>query len=229
VAVNFQSNNNSAIVAWQSAFFSANRGYTTVTIDKSWLDSGYATNFTLVWTYYSTDISAQKHSAYNITLAPQPVTHYPAPAPTKLPNKESLIIALPIVFGFLLLMTIGLCISMKAHRKIGLSSIMGRKKGYGSGKSRRQRLGIKKGAIRLEEREVLQTRDEAAPRLERTEYRDDHDAITPSAHPWESQRPQQQFLGHNYRASDFSLGSLADEEEPNAFRKEIEQQKTGRF
>src|ERR1700760_413842 len=141
---------------------SANRGFTTVTIDKSWLDNGNIVNYTLVWDYFSSDINGQKHSAYNVTLAPQPVTHLPAPPPTKLPNKESLIIALPIVLGFFFFVAIGLCIGMRGTRRIGLGNIMGRKKGYGTGKSRSQRMGIKKGAIRLEEREVLQSR--AAPR-----------------------------------------------------------------
>jgi hypothetical protein len=65
----------------------------------------------------------------------------------------------------------GLCLGMRSHRKIGLKSIMGRGRGgYGNGKSRRERLGIKKGAIRLEDREIIP---------ESEVYRDD-DEIRPA-------------------------------------------------
>ena len=44
---------------------------------------------------------------------------------------------------------------MRKHRQIGLGNIMGRRKGYGVGKSRRQRVG-KRGAIGLAEQDFDQ-------------------------------------------------------------------------
>jgi hypothetical protein len=230
-------NSSQPTVAWMSALMPAYKGFTTVTIDKSWLGDYTAVNLTMVWDFFSADIAGQTHSAFNIGVMNAPVVHYPAPPHTKLPNKESLIIALPIVFGFLALVIVGLCIGMKKHRSIDLKSLMRRRKGYGAGKSRAQRMGIKKGVIRLEDREVLQSR---GPRHseERIEYQDDTDAITP-AHGqggYLGNTPQYQQHTYNKEAvashaphlSDFSLGSMEDDEdEPNAFRREIHQQRTG--
>jgi hypothetical protein len=85
----------------------------------------------------------------------EPLQHYEPPEPTKAPNKGGLYIGLPVALGFVVFILVGLFFGMKKHRTIGLGNIMGRRnKGYGVGKSRRQRMGLgKKGAIRLEDRE----------------------------------------------------------------------------
>lgn len=103
------------------------------------------------------DDPKQNSKAYDgpmITLTNEPPRHY-APPPVNSINKEGLIIGLPIGLGFVVLVAVGLFFGMRKHRTIGLGNIMGRRnRGYGVGKSRRQRLGLgKKGAIRLEERE----------------------------------------------------------------------------
>jgi len=59
----------------------------------------------------------------------------------KLPEGESLYIALPIVLLFILICVCGGCIINRKRRQISLGNVMGRKKGYGIGKSRSQRLG----------------------------------------------------------------------------------------
>jgi hypothetical protein len=202
-------------VAWLSNQYVTQRGYTTVTIDKQWLEDWPAKNFSLVWNTFSADSSARK-IAFNIELQQKPVEHLPAPPKSKMPDKQSLLIALPVTLGVLLLVLFGLCFGMRSHRKIGVGSVMGRgRHGYGAGKSRRQRMGIKKGAIHLEDREILPAADE---------YRDD-DYIRPAAPPklsgWPT--PPQSRQGHD---RDLSLGSLVtdDESNSNTFRQEVKNQ-----
>jgi Ykl077w/Psg1 (Pma1 Stabilization in Golgi) len=76
--------------------------------------------------------------------------------PTPVPKGRDLYIALPAVFGFIILCVCGGFIFNRKRRQIGLGNIMGRRKGYGVGKSRRQRLGLgrKSGAIQLREQEL---------------------------------------------------------------------------
>ncbi len=104
---------------------------------------------------------------------------------------------------------------MRRHRRINLGSVMGRKKGYGIGKSRRQRVG-KKGAIRLGEREVN------APD---TGFKDEP---TRGVELQERRHVREENLD--------DLVSSETEQDPgtdskthgNAFRDEISRQKTGR-
>lgn len=142
----------------------------------------------------------------------------PEPPRTKLPSKESLIIALPIALGFCAIVVFGLCLGMRSHRKLAVGSAMGRRgRGYGERKSRRQRLGQEKGAIRLEDREV-------APSQPR--YRDGNEisaAPRTNEQRWASPAPR----GPTHRRDD-SLGSLVDDDEPNAFRRELATQRAGR-
>lgn len=90
-------------------------------------------------------------------LSHAPPNHYPPPPPNKL-DKTGLFIGLPLGLAFVAFVVIGLFVGMRKSRTIGIGNIMGRhNRGYGMGKSRRQRLGLgKKGAIRLEERNVPQ-------------------------------------------------------------------------
>ncbi|KAF2668348.1 hypothetical protein BT63DRAFT_455987 [Microthyrium microscopicum] len=215
-----QSTNNTSVVVWKSDTEKSQAGYTFVTIDKAWLNGYSSDNFTLIWSAYgSQQPSTSRQTAFNVTLTTKLPEHYPAPPPTKMPSKESLLIGLPAALGSLLIVALGLFCGMRHHRRIGLGSVMGRKKGYVSGKSRRQRLGQKKGAIRLEDREVAPTTAPAG-----VGYHDD-DAINaaPRQTGWVT-APRMETYD---RDRNLSLGSLVADEEPNAFRKEIHQQRTG--
>ncbi len=70
----------------------------------------------------------------------------------------------------------------RKHRRIGLGNVMGRRNGYGTGKSRSQRLGLSKkkaGAIQLRDQELTAEgvyRDAPASGGNRHE-RDDSDAL----------------------------------------------------
>jgi Ykl077w/Psg1 (Pma1 Stabilization in Golgi) len=213
--VGLQYNNGSSKAPYMSDPMPKERGVTLVTIDQSWLDGWNELNLTLVWVAYSAGSSSSStplHLAYNITLVPKPVQHLPASIHNGKPSKESLMIALPIVLGFVILLVLGLLFGMRSHRRIAIGSIMGRgRHGYGTNKSRRQRLGIKKGAIRLEDRDIT------GP-----DFRDHQsEEITPAPRqPWETQGAQIGIQpGQPHHQRDLSLGSLlTDESGGNSFR-----------
>jgi hypothetical protein len=226
VMVALQYPNDTSRVAWTSTALPKEHGLTTVTIDSAWLEGWDARNFTLVWVSYAPGASTNdpKHTSYNVTVAVKPAEHLPAGPPTKAPDKQSLLIALPVALGAVLLIVLGLFCGMSSHRKIGLGSIMGRgRRGYGTNKSRRERTaaaaaGGKGGAIRLEDREKATTA--AAGQLAMPYH--DEDEIAPAPDSWDLGPASR---GHVREAS---LGSLVDEDEPNAFRREIQNQKKGR-
>jgi hypothetical protein len=149
-------------------------------------------------------------------------SHYPPPPQNKLPDKVSLMIGLPIGLGALLFVLVGLYFGMRKTRKIDTSAIMermGRNRGYAGRKSKRQRMGLKKGAIRLEERELS---DPAR------DYRDADD-IRPAPARDDFSRPP--VIPR--RGTDESLGSLVSDRGHrgnggNAFRNEMDKQRTGR-
>lgn len=109
--------------------------------------------------------------------------------PTQVPKGPALYIALPAVFGFIILCVCGGFWWNRHARVIGLGNVMGRRKGYGIGKSRGERLGMgRKGAIKLQEREA----EAGAPLDAQTSFRDD-------TFDFEQERP---------RRRDSDLGSL---------------------
>ena len=142
----------------------------------------------------------------------KPAEYYRQPK-TPVPKGQSLYIALPTVFGFVLLCVCGGYIINRKHRKIGLGNVMGRRNGYGVGKSRSQRLGLgkkKAGAIRLREQELTAG----------GQYRD-----APV------QREDSGRAASHARADSDALGSLAGtptEERTNYFRDEMRRQEQSR-
>jgi hypothetical protein len=188
--------------------------FVTIKMEKDWLQdfSNNTLEFALVSYVTASDHTRPAFEGPTIYLSEKAATHFKPPPHTKLPDKLSLLIGLPVGLGALLIVLFGLYCGMKKHRHIDVAAIMGKRKGYGTGKSRRQRLG-KKGAIRLEEREVLQTRAPGA----RTAGEDDEIRGVP------------RVRGH---AREESLGSLVSDgghgRQGNAFREEIEKQRTGR-
>jgi hypothetical protein len=163
-----------------------------------------------------------------VFLSKAPATHYAPPPHTKLPSNLSLLIGLPLGLGALVFVSLGLFFGMRKHRHISVGSVMGKRAGYGVGKSRRQRLG-KKGAIRLEEREVLQSRSQGVRTGGTTRTRDDDEIGHAGAQDATTQMwPLPSTHGGHQR--DESLGSLVSESEGgnNAFRREVERQRTGR-
>lgn len=187
-------------------------------MDKAWLQGTGRNNLTLT-------ILSVENAELDVTAGPiisltnRPATHYPAPPTTKAPNGLGLLVGIPVALSFFVFVLRGLFFGMRKHRKIGLGNVMGRRRGYGAGKSRRQRLG-KNGAIRLGEDEI------AAGLREDAHFKDE---------PTEGVELQQRSPNHEREAG---LGSLADissregfgqvDTHGNAFRDEISRQRAGR-
>lgn len=206
------------MTAWTSGQLPVQQSFVTVQMQSAWLQTYASYNLTFEAISYVSKSS--KGAATPLTGPSIILTTYQLPAPpkTQLPDKQSLIIALPIALGCCALIVFGLFFGMRKHRKLNVGSVMGRhRKGYGERKSKRQRLGVKKGAIRLEEREV------APPQ---SQYRD-ADEITPAPRTTEQRWPLPSSRGAEHMREE-SLGSLVDDEEPNAFRRELTAQRTGR-
>ncbi|RDI82028.1 hypothetical protein Vi05172_g7940 [Venturia inaequalis] len=208
--------NDTARVAYTSEGVPKQRGFLTVTMQESWMES--KTNSTLIFGLVSytpiSDHTARPFVGPTVYLSKKPATHYSPPPVNTLPDNTSLLIGLPLGLGALFFVMLGLFFGMRQHRKISITEIkaaLTKKKGYGASKSKRQRLGLKKGAIRLEEREIM------VPN--RREYTDDEVRSMP---------PRFQGGGHEREES---LGSLVSESEGlqgnNTFREEIEKQKRG--
>jgi hypothetical protein len=210
-------------VAWTSPGTAREKGFVTVKMEDSWRKDTKNATLEFILTSYAPDSqkTAQSIDGPTIFLAKES-SHYPPPPANKLPDKLSLMIALPLGLGALLFVMVGLYFGMRNQRTIDVGGIVGkmsRKKGYAGRKSKRQRLGLKKGAIRLEERELA----DAAK-----DYRD-ADKIHEASHKDESSRPPHVLRRDN---TDESLGSLVSDgghgPRGNAFRNEIEKQQTGR-
>jgi hypothetical protein len=200
--------------AYQSAMISNSWGITSWTISSDWLKGLSYNNITL----FIAATGGRRIQGPTIEIGP---TRPPPFVPNEAPKGKDLYIALPAVAGFIILCVCGGFIFNRKNRKIGLGNVMGRRKGYGVGKSRRQRMGGKKGGdIMLREQELVAD----------GQYRDS---------PAQQDMPVRQearipgrVIGHRREESD--LGSLVGtptEERPrggNAFRDEMRRQELER-
>ncbi|KAF4636852.1 hypothetical protein G7Y89_g1226 [Cudoniella acicularis] len=188
-------------------------GFISWTIDSAWLQGLSSNNLTLFINPLN-PIANEPTSFTGPTLqvTNRPAEYYRQPQ-TQAPKGQSLYIALPTVFGFIILCVCGGYIINRKHRKIGLGNVMGRRKGYGVGKSRTQRLGLgkkKSGAIRLQDQDLA-----AGP-----QYRDG-----PAVH-------DDGYGAGRARADSDALGSLAStptEERTNYFRDELHRQEQAKY
>lgn len=156
-------------VAFSSAITGATAGFYVWTVEKAWLQ-GLPTNNVTLWLNPLDPINGEAHSlgGLNLGITNKPPEYYRQP-PTPVPTGQSLYIVLPSVAAFVILCVCGGAIINRKQRKIGLGNVMGRRNGYGVGKSRRQRMGLRKkkdGAIQLRDQELTtgrQYRDEPPP------------------------------------------------------------------
>ncbi|KAH8679845.1 hypothetical protein BGZ60DRAFT_467851 [Tricladium varicosporioides] len=208
--VNFV-NQTGGIQAFQSPSTPNAYGFFSWTINKDWLKGLSSNNVTLIFAPLNPLANEPKtYTGPTLRVTNKPSEYY-RQEPTKAPKGQDLYIALPTVFGFILLCIVGGFFLNRKHRKIGLGNVMGRRKGYGVGKSRTQRLGLGKkkgGAIRLQE--------QALPHPD--QYRD---------------APMENGDRHKFhaRADSDDLGSLAGtprEERTNYFRDELNRQDQAR-
>ncbi|KAF2866070.1 hypothetical protein BDV95DRAFT_611947 [Massariosphaeria phaeospora] len=156
--------NDSLQETWSSDKLDSTEGYIAVQMQKDWMQTFDMYNLTfaaVVSEPNNPSAAAKAIDGPSFTLQNEPPHHYEPPKRVG-PNKSGLMIGLPVSLGFLLFVIVGLWFGMRKHRTIGLGNVMGRRnRGYGTRKSKRERLGLsKEGAIRLEDREAR----EGAPR-----------------------------------------------------------------
>ncbi|KAI5859561.1 hypothetical protein GGS23DRAFT_313162 [Durotheca rogersii] len=144
--------------AFESPKTAASWGFWSYRIEESLMKFQSSKNITLQLATLTLDGTQSE-------IIPGPrvlVTHYPGPKPDlgKPADQLALMIALPTVFGFILLCVVGTCIWNKKTRRIDIGNIMSRNRnGYGVGKSAGTRMGLGKKQkaherIQLMEREV---------------------------------------------------------------------------
>jgi hypothetical protein len=216
--------NDSQTQAWNSGPVAVEMGVAMIPMEEAWLQGFSQYNLTFYGLLQENGKAAVPYDGPQVLLMHKPADHYQPPPHTKLPDKFSLMLGLPLGLGIPALIILGLYLGMRKHRTIGLGNIMSRARhpwnknggGYGARKSRRQRLGLgKKGAIRLQDRDLGNLPPEE-------QYRDEvGGALPPPGRPGAHQR-------------DLSLGSLVSDDDirpaprGNAFRDEVERQRTGR-
>jgi hypothetical protein len=209
VTIKLQYMNDTLQEAWSSKETENRWGMTTIKMDKDWLQGYTLYNLTFFAVNFEPNKVAEQAKPYKgptVTLRQKPVVHLKSQKSSKV-DKMGLMIGLPVSLGFVVIVVFGLWFGMRKRRNIGIGNIMGRSRGYGDGKSRRQRMGMsKKGAIRLE------TQPSAS---ERAGYRDESDV-------------------HHGHARGDSLGSLVSDDgirpapRDNQFGDEMQRQRTGR-
>ena len=175
----------------------ATLGFTYMEIDEGMLKGNKENNLTVIlWANFPNEPPTE-YKGPTITVAqPQPTS--PPPPPPNSIDGQDLAIGLPVALAVVCLIVAALFFGFRKHRRIGLGNVMGSKRGYGVGKSRRQRMG-KRGPLELGgDAPASEFRDNPTGDVElQNKYRDEG---TPRS------------------------GGTGE----NAFRDEIERQRTGR-
>ena len=135
--------------AFQSDALSGSRGWYALNVLEAWKQNSKENYIDL---FLATATGGKRLAGPRIAIGTAPAEA--EFKPTQAPKGPALYIALPAVFGFILLCVCGGFWWNRHVRTIGLGNVMGRRKGYGIGKSRGERLGMgRKGAIKLQERD----------------------------------------------------------------------------
>ncbi|TPX09318.1 uncharacterized protein E0L32_009510 [Thyridium curvatum] len=184
--------------AFSSDKMAAGWGFYAWSVDKAIMQGGNPTNVTLVINALSPGSQAMNPFAGPTVRVANPEP-YRQPPP-KAPTGPALYIGLPTILGFVALCLIGTCIWNRKTRRISLGNIMSRSRhGYGAGKSRAQRLGLRSNrknnnkdqSIHLMEREVGNGNGSGGPR-----YRDEDMHAAPAQHDdWDLPRRDSDALG----------------------------------
>ncbi|ESZ94970.1 hypothetical protein SBOR_4653 [Sclerotinia borealis F-4128] len=142
IQANYVNASGGGVQAFQSIPTSNNLGFIAWTIDKVWLKGMSFNNVTLYITpTQKTAVSSVQGPTFMVTTSPAPEPY--RQSPSKAPHGASLYIALPTVLAFVVLVIGGTCYCNRKNRTIGIGSVMGGRRGYGTG-SKRQRMGLGK-------------------------------------------------------------------------------------
>lgn len=134
----------------------ATLGYVTFEASQDWLQGKSRNNISLSLVVHDTGAGSSEPEIIPgpiISITTPPVEHLPG-IKSSPPNRLGLEIGIPVGIGFFVLMLFLFWYGVKNHTKLDLKGLRDRRrKGYGVGKSRRQRMG-KKGPIRMDDSEV---------------------------------------------------------------------------
>ncbi|KAK6215034.1 hypothetical protein QIS74_08053 [Colletotrichum tabaci] len=207
-------------------------GYYAWHISKNLIHAGQENATIELLMSYTIDNIAQKDiTGPRVVVARRPQFH---PATSRMPKGAELYIALPTVFGVVILAVIGGCLWNRRARQIGIGNVMSRSRhGYGVGKSRAQRLGA-----RVRQSVFPRSRKDRGIQLRQQREMSPDGGYVYRDEPLDSQH-QQQPAGRPRRDSD-ALGSLAGSptsthfpdhgaQGGNAFREELRRQERERY
>ena len=176
-------------------------GYVTFEASHDWLQGKSRNNISLSLIAYDTvagsnDPSPEFITGPIISITTPPVEHFPG-IKSSPPNRLGLEIGIPVGIGFFVLMLFLFWFGVKNHTKLDLKGLRDRRrKGYGVGKSRRQRMG-KKGPIRMDDSES-----------------------TPGGEVFRDDPENGLELQQRHQTREESLGSLVDSPARHGFRDE---------
>ncbi|KAG0652032.1 hypothetical protein D0Z07_0908 [Hyphodiscus hymeniophilus] len=158
VMANYVNASNGGPQAFESPISADYRGFYAWTINKSLLQGHSWNNVTLFLLHANpSDDEPRSFTGPNVMVTNRPTTYYRQPK-TPAPEGKTLYIALPTVLGAIFLLVCGTHLWNRHNRRIGLGNVMGRRKGYGHGKSKAQRMGLQKNdkasVIQLREQEL---------------------------------------------------------------------------
>ncbi len=144
--------------AWQSPPTRNNYGFVAITMNEDWLQDRSRNNLTLEIVAMDPMPGAQatRRPGPTVSLTKKPVNHHQPPPKVKT-SKLGLYVGLPLALLVIAVILGAVYIGMRRTRRLGFANVMGgagRRKGYGVGQSHRQRMraagGNNKG-IRLDE------------------------------------------------------------------------------
>lgn len=128
---------------WASGPVQSKLGATTIDMKQDWLQGYTAYNLTFFAQHWdaAAGTTANVYDGPTVQLKAKPSKHLQPQESTKSHSEMGLKVGLPVCLVFTALVVGGLAYGMRKQRRIGLGNVMGRKRGYGSRKSRWQRLG----------------------------------------------------------------------------------------
>lgn len=157
-------------------------GFYAMKISSSWLQGHASNNLTLYIVSLDNtnpDAVSQSFTGPTVMATKKPVTYYHQPH-AQAPSGASLYIAIPLIVAFVIACLIGVCWWNRKERKIALGNIMGRNRGYGERKTKRQRLGLgknKRGVVAEEQELVSEGIYRDAPVREEVFHRRDNEDL----------------------------------------------------
>ncbi|KAI9882492.1 MAG: hypothetical protein M1823_005764 [Watsoniomyces obsoletus] len=130
--------------AWESPRLRNTYGFVAIPMDNNWLQDRSRNNLTLEIVAMDPMPGAQaiRRRGPTISLTKKPPNH-PQPPPRVKTSKLGLYVGLPLALLAIVVILGAVCLGVRRTRRLGFANVMkgaGRRKGYGVGQSHRQRM-----------------------------------------------------------------------------------------